>query len=575
MAEERAQRRLAAILAADVVGYSRLMEQDEAGTLAVLKARRKEVLEPLVARHQGRIFKVTGDGVLVAFGSAVNAVQCAVELQNGMAAANASVPDDCHIVLRIGVNLGDVLVEGSDLYGESVNIAARLETIANPGGILVSGTAYDHIKNKIKVGFDDLGAQTLKNIAEPVRVYRAAGLPRVSFAMPNVAREKPSIVVLPFTNISSDPEQEYFADGLVEDLITDLSKVPGLLVIARNSTFTYKGRPVDVRSVARDLGVRYVLEGSVRRAAARVRINAQLIDATDSSHLWADRFDRDLSDVFLLQDEVVGRIVSALSGVLPAAVTSGTRRAANLEAYDLFVRGRVLVTQSPESNRTAPPLLERAIELDPGFADAYAWLAMSHHFAWAYWLDAPERHHSMALAAAQRAVLLDPENAVAHAVLGDVLIYDGKPDEGAAELATALRINPNHADAWVFLGQLKAFEGTPAEGIDYVRTALRLNPHPPGFYYWILGLAQYAAGQYEDAVETLRHEATYRLGSRRILAASLARLGRMQEARAEAGQFLASNPDFSIQHWASTQPFRHETDRQHFIDGYVEAGLPQ
>ncbi|RWE57334.1 adenylate/guanylate cyclase domain-containing protein [Mesorhizobium sp.] len=575
MSDERIQRRLAAVMAADVVGYSRLMEKDEAGTLAALKSRRKQVLQPLVARHNGRVFKVTGDGVMVEFASAVNALQCAMDVQHAMATANSALPEKLQIVLRIGVNLGDVMVEGSDLYGDGVNIASRLETIAEPGGILISGTVYDHVRNKINVGFDDLGAQTLKNIAVPVRIYRVSSMPPVVISTSKAITDKPSIAVLPFTNMSSDPEQEYFADGLAEDLITDLSKVPGLLVIARNSTFAYKGKSVDIRSVARDLSVRFVLEGSVRREKARVRINAQLIDATDSSHLWADRFDRDLADVFLLQDEVVSTIVSALSGVLPAAVTSGTRRAASLEAYDLFVRGRALVTQSPESNRAAPPLLERAIKLDSRFADAHAWLAMSHHFAWAYWLDAPERHHSLALAAARRAVSLDPENAVAHAILGDVLIYDGKPDEGAAELATTLRINPNHADAWAFLGQLKAFEGNAIEGIGLLRNALRLNPHPPGWYYWLLGLAQYAAGQYADAVETLRHEATHRLGSQRILAASLARLGHVEEAREEARQFLALNADFSIQHWANTQPFRHEEDRQHFIDGYEQAGLPR
>jgi TolB-like protein/tetratricopeptide (TPR) repeat protein len=575
MTDERVQRRLAAVMAADVVGYSRLMEQDEAGTLAALKSRRKQVLQPLVARHRGRVFKVTGDGVMVEFASAVNALQCALDVQHAMATANAALPEKLHIVLRIGVNLGDVMVEGSDLYGDGVNIAARLETTAEPGGVLISGTIYDQVRNKINADFDDLGAQTVKNIALPVRIYRVSSTPPTLISAPTAITQKPSIAVLPFTNMSSDPEQEYFADGLAEDLITDLSKVPGLLVIARNSTFAYKGRSVDVRSVARDLRVRYVLEGSVRRDKARVRINAQLIDATDSSHLWADRFDRDLADVFLLQDEVVGTIVSALSGVLPAAVPSGTRRAASLEAYDLFVRGRALVTQSPESNRAAPALLEKAIELDSRFADAHAWLAMSHHFAWAYWLDAPERHHSLALAAARCAVSLDAENAVAHAILGDVLIYDGKPDEGAAELATTLRINPNHADAWAFLGQLKAFEGKAVEGIGHLRHAIRLNPHPPGWYYWLLGLAQYAVGQYADAVETLRHEATHRLGSQRILAASLARSGHMEEAREEARQFLASNPDFSIQHWASTQPFRHEADRQHFIDGYEAAGLPR
>jgi TolB-like protein len=279
--------------------------------------------------------------------------------------------------------------------------------------------------------------------------------------------------------MSSDPEQDYFADGLAEDLITDLSKVTGLFVIARNSSFIYKGKPVDIRSIAKDLGVRYVVEGSVRRASDRVRINAQLIDAKENAHLWADRFDRDLAEIFRLQDEVVQRIVTALSDVLAAAPAMISRRAANLEAYDLFVRGRALVAQLAEGNRRARPLLQRSIELDPGFAEAHAWLAMSHHFSWAYWGEAKEHHLIPALTAAQRAVSLDAENAVAHAILGDVLIFDGRPDEGAAELAAALRLNPNHADAWAFLGELKAFQGSPTEGIADLRKALRLNPHPP------------------------------------------------------------------------------------------------
>jgi tetratricopeptide (TPR) repeat protein len=299
-----------------------------------------------------------------------------------------------------------------------------------------------------------------------------------------------------------------------------------------------------------------------------------LIDAEDGTHLWADRFDRDLADIFLLQDEVVGRIVSALAGVLPSARPIVRRRAANLEAYDLFVRGRLLVTQSPEGNRAARPLLERAIELDPGLAEAHAWLAMSHLWGWLYWGEGVE-HRLLARAVAQKAVSLDPNDAGGHTILAYVLIFDGKPDEGAGEFATALRINPNYADAWMFLGELKVLEGSAVEGIEHVHKALRLNPHPPGTYYWVLGYVQYAAGRYEDAVATLRHEATHRTGSQRILAASLAQLGRLEEAKVEAGQFLASNPHFSIRHWANTQPFRQEEDRQHFIDGYMKAGFPE
>lgn len=287
MVEERTQRRLAAILAADVVGFSRLMETDESGTMAALKVRRKEVLDPLVSKHQGRIFKTTGDGVLIEFASAVNAVQCAVELQQGMAVANSGKPEDRHIVLRIGVNLGDVMVEGSDLYGDGVNIAVRLETIAEPGGILVSSTAHDHVGTRLKVGFKDMGVQALKNIAQPVHAYRVTGTPTIEVAAPKSVSDKPSIAVLPFINMSGDPEQEYFSDGLTEDIITELSRFKNLLVIARNSSFTFKGQAVDVKKVGRQLDAHYVVEGSVRRSGNRIRITAQLLETPTGKHLWA------------------------------------------------------------------------------------------------------------------------------------------------------------------------------------------------------------------------------------------------------------------------------------------------
>jgi TolB-like protein/class 3 adenylate cyclase len=573
------ERRLSAILAADVVGYSALMEADEAGTFDWLRASRKELFEPEINKHRGRIFKLMGDGLLAEFSSVVDAVECAVTLQRGMAERNASVPEEKRIEMRIGINLGEVIVEGEDRYGEGVNVAARLQQLADPGGICVSGKVSKEVEKKLAFAFEPMGEQRMKNVTEPIACYRVCLQPppvQLNPAEPNTSRlpNRAAIAVLPFTNMSSDPEQEYFVDGLAEDLITDLSKVPGLFVISRHSSFAYKGQSIDIRQIAKDLGVRYVVEGSVRRAAARIRINVQLIDAYDGTHLWADRFDRDLADVFLLQDEVVGRIVSALAGVLPSARPIVRRRAANLEAYDQFVRGRVLVMQSPEGNKAARPLLERAIELDSGFAEAHAWLAMSHVCGWLYWGEGAE-HRSLAHEIAQKAVSLDPNDAGAHTILAYVLIFDGKLDEGARELATALRSNPNHADAWMFQGELKVLEGSAVEGIDHVRKALRLNPHPPGTYYWVLGYVQYAAGRYEDAVATLRHETTYRTGSQRILAASLAQLGRLEEAKVEAGQFLASNPHFSIGHWANTQPFRQKEDRQHFIDGYMKAGLPE
>ncbi len=579
MAEERAQRRLAAILAADVVGYSRLMQLDEAGTLATLKARRSAVLQPVVSKHHGRIVKLMGDGVLVEFGSAVDAVECAVQLQKAMDTANAGVPEDRRIALRVGVNLGDVIVEGSDLYGDGVNIAARLEALAEPGGVVISRTVFEHVDGKLPVRFEDQGERTLKNIARPMRVYRAqweagpASVGQQPAPTPFGLPDKSSVAVLPFINMSSDAEQEFFADGLTEDLITDLSKVRGLLVIARNSSFSYKGRSVDIRSIARELGVRYVVEGSIRRASTRVRINAQLIEAASGSHIWAERFDRDLADIFLVQDEVVGKIVSALAGALPSVHVLPKRRTTNIEAYDLFVRGRSLAML--QDTREARALLGKAIELDPDFAAAHAWLAISYQFGWMYYGEDREGHRMLARSAAQQAMSLDPENADAHIVLGWLRAYEGALAEGVAEVEMGLRINPNHAEGWLVLADLRVSQGRAAEGIDCVRNALRLNPHPPGYYYWPLGWAQYAAGRYQDAVETLRHESARAPIARRILAAALAQLGRMAEAREEARKFLVEFPHFSAQQWGSTQPFHNDADRRHFIDGYIKAGLPE
>jgi TolB-like protein/Tfp pilus assembly protein PilF len=492
---------------------------------------------------------------------------------------SVTLPPDKHIEVRIGINLGEVIVEGDDRYGEGVNVAARLQQLAEPGGICVSEKVSKEVEKKLAFRFEPMGEQRMKNIAEPITCFRVnlgnSASPQPDRPRPRLP-DRVAIVVLPFTNMSSEPEQEYFVDGLAEDLITDLSKVPGLFVISRHSAFAYKGRSVDIRSIAAELGVRFVVEGSVRRSATRLRINVQLIDATDNTHLWADRYDRDLADVFLLQDEVVATIVSALGNLLPRSQPTPAQRSTSIEAYDLFVRGRVLAMQSAQGNSAARPLLERAIELDPDFADAHAWLAMSH-MLWltAYWHEAIEPHRTSARAAAQRAVALDPTNASAHAILGQVMAFTGEPDAGIAELLSALQINPNHADAWAFLGEIRIYRGSVSESLDNLQKALRLNPHPPGWYYWFLGIAEYAARQYDEAVRTLRHESTHRSASQRILAASLAQLGRTEEAKLEAAQFLAAHPYFSAQHWVNMQPFRHEADRQHFIDGYLKAGLPK
>ena len=576
MAEERVQRRLAAILAADVVGYGRLMEADEHGTLKVLKARRRDILAPLIARYRGRLVKVMGDGVLVEFGSAVDAVQCAVDLQHGTAEANDHLPDSRRVVLRIGINLGDVIVDGSDLYGDGVNVAARLEALGEPGDICISGSVYDQVKRKLETGFDDLGQKSLKNIAEPVHVYRVQRLAmadrKAGETEPLPLPSKPSIAILPFTNMSGDLEQDVFTDGLTEDLITDLSRNAGLFVIARHSTFAYKGKSLDVRLIARDLGVRYVLEGSARRAAGRVRINVQLIDAISGDHLWADRFDRNLEDIFAVQDEVTAKIVEALTGWL--APPPSRKRPKSLEAYDLCVHARNLHEQSPHASREAHLLLQHAIELDPDYAEAHRCLAYNLLIGWAIWGEPMEPNRRIAVAAAEKAVALDPNDGDNHWNLGYVLAYERRWPEADAALETARKLN---ADSWRMLSDLSdlsVLSGRPIEAIELLRKALRLNPHPTNWYYWALGQAQYAALRYESAVETLRREETYRTGSRRILAASLAQLGRVDEARREAELFMVSNPHFTISFWATVQPFRDDATLAHFVDGYRKAGLP-
>jgi TolB-like protein len=572
MTEERAQRRLAAILAADVVGYSRLIELDEAGTIETLKQRRKTVLLPLVQEHHGRIVKVMGDGVLLEFASAVNAVACAVELQKRMMAANDGISETRRIVLRIGINLGDVIAEGGDLYGDGVNVAARLENSAEPGGVCVSRSIYDQVKRKLPFGFDDLGAQAMKNIAEPVQVYR------IRQTLEEPEREilqlpaKPSIAVLPFTNMGNDPEQSSFADGLTEDLITDLSRHAGLFVIARNSTFAYKDKSVDARQIAHNLGVRYLLEGSSRRAAGRVRINAQLIDAIGGGHLWAERFDRSAEDVFAVQDEVTAKIVEALVGRLTAS--PARNRPKSMEAYDLCVRARRLDEESPQASREAHLLLQQAIGLDPNYAEAHRWLALNHWIGWTHWGEPMDPNRRMALAAAEKAVTLDQNDAGNRWVLGMILAYDGQWPESDAEFAKALELDPNNADALAELSDLTALAGRPGEALEQIGKALRLNPHPPIWYYTLLGQALYAARQYEAAVEALRKEEAYATPTRRFLAASLGQLGRLDEARREAALFMVRSPHFTISFWTTTQPIRDDATRAHFVDGFRKAGLP-
>jgi TolB-like protein len=582
MAEERAQRRLAAILAADVVGYSRLMGQDEAGTHATLKHRRKTVLEPLVAKHQGRVFKLTGDGVLVEFASAVNAVQCAVELQQAMAAANADQPQDRRIVLRIGINLGDLMVDGGDLYGDGVNIAARLESIVEPGGILVSSTAYDYVRNKIKVGFEDLGPQTLKNIAEPVRAYRVSGMPAATAASTSPAADKPSIAVLPFTNMSGDPAQDYFSDGITEDIITELSCNHGLLVIARNSSFQYRNKAVDVKRIGRELGAQYVVEGSVRRGGERVRITAQLIDADTGGHLWAHRYDRDLRDIFAIQDEVTMAIVGTVVGQVQAAGIDRARRKRtdSMAAYDYFLRGLEYHNRAG-SDDTAPArqMFERAIEIDPDFARAHALLSWS--LCEVYWADvyddasSAEAALDQALRTAQRAIALDGNDALCHCAAAYAYVTARSFDRAARHIDIATRLNPHDAEVIASRIMLEACCGLPHEALQSLDVALRLVPTPPNWYREWQGLSLYNLRRYEEAAKAFESASVKRPYIHRYLAACYAQMGRMAEARAAATEALALQPDFTLRRWLLVVPWEPQVDRDHMLEGLRRAGFPE
>ncbi len=567
MTDQSLQRRLAAIVVADVVGYSRLMEADEVATLADLRKLRSGVIEPAVMRYTGRIFKVMGDGFLVEFGSAVDAVAAALEMQRATTLVEAS--GDRRLLLRVGVNLGDVIDDGSDVLGDGVNVAARLETLAAPGGICISAKVHGEIVGKIGDRFFDAGERYLKNLARPVHVWHWPDALQSILPLP----ECPSIAVLPFTNTSGDEADAPFVDGLTEDLITDLSRTAGLFVIARNSVYGYKGKPVDVRLVAQDLGVRYVLEGSARRAMGRVRINAQLIDALGGQHLWADRFDRTVEDVFELQDEVNAKIVEALIGRL--TIPTQRNRPKNFEAYDLCVRARLLTEESPQTAREAYVLLQRAVELEPSYAEALGLLAYNRWLAWTHFGEPEDPNRQMAVTLAQKAVDLDPNDAGSRYVLGTILAYERRWEESEAAFAKALELDPNHADTWAAMSDMSVLDGRVADGLAQIEKALRLNPYPACWYLCHLGQAQYAARDYEAATATLRRKDTYRTNSRKFLAATLAQMGHLEEARREAELFLIAHPHFTIGHWLNSQPLRDASVRDHFADGFRKAGLPE
>ncbi|TJW07003.1 MAG: adenylate/guanylate cyclase domain-containing protein [Mesorhizobium sp.] len=551
--------------------------------LGPFKSRRKDILQPLLAKHNGRIVKLMGDGVLVEFASAVNAVQCAVELQNAMAAANADVPQDSRIVLRIGINLGDVMVEGSDLYGDGVNIAARLEALADAGSIVVSRTVFNHVRGKVKLGFDDLGEQQLKNIAERVRIYRLrpdreAAMARPALALP----DKPSIAVLPFTNMSGDPEQEYFSDGMVEDIIAALSRVRSFFVIARNSSFTYKGKAVNVKQVGLELGVRYVLEGSVRKAGNRVRITGQLIEAESGNHVWADRFDGSLEDVFELQDGVTQSVVGAIAPKLQRAEIDRTsrKRTEDLTAYDFVLRALPHGwSGSPERSAIAHDLLQKATAIDPSYAYAYAMAAWSLMFSknsgWRSWR--PDQQE-LCVRFAREALKLDMEDPAVLWASATALASVVHEHEHALELIErSLAIDHNSAQAWAAKGWVTSWIGL--DGIPSLERAMRLSPLDPLLYLFHASIAEchLVARRHEMALEwslrAMREHPEPPPFVRRVLAASYARLGLVEEARRVVAGILAESPSFTVRTWLEITAQR-GPHVQYLAESLRLAGLP-
>ena len=587
MVGERVERRLTAILAADVAGYSRLTGLDEEGTHARFQDHLRTLVDPKIAEHRGRVVKNTGDGLLAEFGSVVDAVRCAVDVQRGMAERNTDVPQEKRIEFRIGINVGDVMIDRGDIFGDGVNIAARLEGLAEPGGICISEDAHRQVRGKLELTSEDMGEQKLKNIPQPVRVYRvrpstAAASTRPSLPLP----DKPSIAVLPFQNMSGDPEQEYFSDGVVEEIISALSRIRSLFVIARNSSFTYKGHTIDLKQVSRELGVRYVLEGSVRRSGERVRITAQLINGQDGTHIWSDRYDGRMADIFDLQDQITERIVGALEPTIRSVEVERARRKRpdNLDAYDCVMRALSSIwVVERDANAEALVLLERAMALDPGYAFAKALAAWCHAQRLPYlWTTTPAKERALALELATEAARLDSNDPLVLTVLGAAYAASSQFQEAAPLIEKALVLDPNSAWAWQRSGVLKTCLGEPDVAIEHFQRAMRISPLDPYNFNALIGIgiAHFWAGRYELAAQWVtkgiaeKPSATW---AWRIAAAAYSHLDRMDAARTALERFMRGNPGVTLTSVAegSTPSAASPSFKKALLEGLRKAGLPE
>ena len=581
MTEERAKRKLSAVLSADVKGYSHLMGKDESGTVNRLKEYRS-LMTDIIQKYRGRVVDSPGDNILAEFASVVNATECALKIQGELKKRNAELPKDGRMEFRIGINLGDVIEDDDRIYGDGVNIAARIESLAEGGGICVSGSVFDQIEGKIPLNYEDLGKQSVKNIKNPVQIYRIYVEPEESLMVEKEFKllDEPSIAVLPFENMSGNPEQEYFSDGLTEEIITGLSKLPHILVIARNSTFTYKGKAVKVQQVSREMGAKYVLEGSVRTAGKRVRIAAQLVDGITGQHLWADRYDRELKDIFAIQDEITMNIMIALQIKLTEGEQARiqAKYTNNMEAYLNYLQAREYFLKfSKEGNVLAKQKFQESIALEPGYTPAYAGLAGAYlQESWLGWSQSPEQSGAMAMQYAQKCVALDESLSFAHAALGMIYLVLRQWDEAVEESEAAVSLSPNSADSVVMLAVVYRTAGRVEEALSRLEKAIRLNPMPPDWYLHEFGTCYRLMGRYEEAIAVLKRvlkRSPDYLNSRLNLIASYAMSGKEDAARKEAVEVMKQSPDFSVERFLKYFPYKDQKILDGLRDCWIKAGL--